>query len=109
MRGLSERGAQSGQFLDFFVAQGARFVFEQDGNALAHRVSQSGAAREQLLGLAVKIQRSFGDRADQQFKQFFVHGRMIVLAHLCAAEPVMHRAIGNPAARPKLAVNVARV
>jgi hypothetical protein len=41
-----------GSGFQFFVAQRAGFVFQQNGNAVAHRVGQAGAARDQFLALA---------------------------------------------------------
>ena len=40
------------------------------------------AAQILLLPLARLFQRAFGDRANQQFKQFCVHGPMIALPAL---------------------------
>ena len=62
------------QGIEFVVAQGAGFVFQQHRNAVTHRVGQPRAARDEFLCLAVIGQGAFGDGADQQFKQFGIHG-----------------------------------
>ena len=60
--------------LGWLVGQGAGFVLQQHRDSVAHRVGQPRAARDEFLSLAVIRQRAFGDGADQQFKQFGVHG-----------------------------------
>jgi hypothetical protein len=62
-------GLSGNSGFQFFVAQRAGFVFQQNGNAVAHRVGQAGAARS-VPALAVVAQRALGDGADQQFEQF---------------------------------------
>src|SRR6476646_2662726 len=56
------------------VGECAGFVLEEDGQAVAHRVSQPCAARDEFLFFAVVFQRPLGHGADEQFKQFGVHG-----------------------------------
>ena len=53
---------------EFVVCQRAGFVFQQDGNAIAHRVGQACAARPQFLLFAVVFQGPFGYRANDKFK-----------------------------------------
>ncbi len=62
-----------------FIAHDTGFVFKQDWNAVAYRVSQPRATREQLLTVPVVIQWTLGHGADQQFKKSCVHCRMITL------------------------------
>ena len=69
-------------------------MFQEDGNAIAQRIGQTGAARDQLLRFAVIFKGAFGHGADQQFKQFGVHGGMIV-ARLAAMPAQARRFMGS--------------
>lgn len=62
------------QCVDFFVTQGAGFVFQQDGDAVANGVGQAGAAADELAFIAIQRERALGDGADEQFEEFGVHG-----------------------------------
>ncbi|MPN30872.1 hypothetical protein SDC9_178343 [bioreactor metagenome] len=78
----------SGGVLQFFVAQLPRLVLQHHRNAVAHGIGQAGTARDQFLALAVIGQRTFGDGADQQFKQFGIHGGVLRARRM--ARPVGH-------------------
>ena len=45
----------------FVFSDGARLAFEQDGNAVAHRVGQAGGAGDEFVLAAHVVQRTFGD------------------------------------------------
>ncbi len=104
MRGLSERGTQCGELLDFLITQGAGFVFQKDRDASANRISQASAARQQLLVLAVKTERAFGDWANQQFKQFDVHVKIIAGAGQRDGSP--KRSLSKASQKARSGVNV---
>jgi hypothetical protein len=57
-----------------FIAQRAGFVFQQDGDAIADRVSEAGAAALQFVFRSVERERAFGDGADEEFEEFGIHG-----------------------------------
>src|SRR5216684_8001152 len=47
---------------------------QHDRNAVADRIGQFCGTRDQLLPGGVKLQRALGQRADQNFEQFRIHG-----------------------------------
>ena len=51
------------------LLQLARLLGQHDRNAVAHRIGQARLAADQLAGLAVILQRSLGQRTDQDFQQ----------------------------------------
>ena len=97
------------QPFQFFVAEGAGFEFEHDGNAVAQGVGQSRASGHQFMGVGLVHQRAFGDWANQQFKQFFVHVSMIAVAGSTPVHPEGLRVIRNRAQPPMPAVGVATI
>ncbi len=63
---------------EFSVAQGTRFGFQHHGQPVPNRVGKTRAFGNQFLLFTVVFERSFSDRADQQFKQFSVHVLMVI-------------------------------
>jgi hypothetical protein len=59
--------------VDLFIAQRAGFVFQQDGDAIADRVGQAGAAALQFVFRSIECERAFGDGADEEFEEFGIH------------------------------------
>src|SRR5690242_11075481 len=52
----------------------ARLFRQHDRNAVADRISEFRGARDQLLTGGVELQRSLGQRADQDLQQFGIDG-----------------------------------
>ena len=91
-------GTMRGAGAELFVGQRARFFLEQHRDAVADRVGEPGAARDELLLARRPVQRPLGHGADEQFKQLGVHRAMIALRRAAAKKAGLGRR--TPAARP---------
>src|ERR1700757_4651572 len=66
-------------FPDHALVDLARLFRQHDRDAVADRIGELCGARDQLLPRGVELQRSLGDRAHQDFEQFWVGGALGVV------------------------------
>ena len=67
-------GARPPRLLVLALLEAPRFVFEHHGNAVPDGVREPRRFRDELLLVLVVDERALGDRADEDFKELWVHG-----------------------------------